>query len=100
QRGTQQHVFTGKARREAEPVAPALQRGELGLEGAARRVGAARVLVAVPQLPDAILHEGGGLIDRLDDGAGRGVRGEAGGDGARTEVKVLGHARLPSWVAW
>ena len=66
-----------------------LERGEPGLERGARRVGAAAVLVAVPEPADPVLLVGRGLVDRGDDGARRRVRVLPGVEGAGGEAEGL-----------
>src|SRR5262249_16355665 len=72
-------------RREGEPVLGALERGEAELERLARRVGGARVVVALV-LANRLLDVGGGLVDRDDHRAGGRIRLLPLVDGARLEV--------------
>ena len=89
QRGAQQDVFAGESGREAVSVLATLEVCDEGFERGAGRVGTPGVLIAVTESADAILNEGGGLVDRLDDRAGRRIRRLASRDGTGTEVEVL-----------
>jgi hypothetical protein len=86
--GGDQRVGGGHARGEGRRVA-ALQIAQRALEGAARGVGAARVVVVLDDLADGALHEGRGLMDGGDDRAERRVGLEARADDAGAEV--VGH---------
>ena len=65
-----------------------LDRREIGLERAPGRVLRPRVLVALV-LAERLLHVGGRLIDRRDDGAGRGVGHLARVDADGAESRVV-----------
>ena len=67
----QDRVLGREAAREREPVPRAFERREARLERGARRVAAARVLVA-PVLADRVLRERRREADRRDDRAGGG----------------------------
>ena len=74
-----------EARRERDAVLCALERGEAELQRRARRVGDARVVVALV-LADRLLDVRGGLVDRDRHGAGRRIRLLSLVDRARLEV--------------
>ncbi len=85
----------GHAAGEGEAGDAALEAGNATLVRHARGVLRARVLVTLV-LARALLHVGGGGVDRRHDGAGRGIGVLAGVDGAGAETKVgrlrfLGH---------
>ncbi len=86
-----------RVRREREGVRSALDRGELFLQGGARRVAAAAVLVSLPQAADAVLGICRGEVDGRDDRPGRGVGLLAGVDGEAREPAggVGGHRCAP-----
>jgi hypothetical protein len=78
----------GEPGRVGEAVLGVLERGEAFLQRRPRRVGDARVVVAlVPARP--LLRERRGLVDRHDDGAGGRVGRLAHVDRARLEVHPL-----------
>src|SRR5690606_17973022 len=77
----------GHARPVGGGVGPALQGGDLLLEGADGGVAAAGVAVALRHvLVDRVLHEGGRLVDRGEDRSGHRVGGDAGVDLVGTET--------------
>ena len=91
------------ARPEAKASAAlaALQRRQAGLQRRARRVAAARVLVALV-LARRLLGVGRGRVDRHDRRAGGGVGVLAGVDGPRGEAalgSVISHSRCLR-IAW
>src|SRR5699024_1171113 len=57
-------VLGGQSRGEGEGVACALDRGQLLLQRAPGGVAGPAVLVPAAQAADAVLREGGGLVDR------------------------------------
>jgi hypothetical protein len=87
-------VDRGHARRERERRPPALDRGEVGLERAARRVLRPRVLVALVPA-QLVLHVGRGLEDGRDDRAGARVGRLSGVDAHGVEAR--GVAEFHGW---
>jgi hypothetical protein len=96
--GTQHRPEEGVLGREAggegQPEPGALEGGEQGLQGVARRVAGAGVLVPAAQAADPVLDERGGLVDRRDDGTRRRVERLAGVDGAGVEAGGHGFPRV------
>src|SRR5215211_306011 len=88
--GRDQRVLGGHAARKAGGE-PALQRTQRSLERGTCRVRRAGVLV-VDGLAGRTLDEGGGLVDRRDDGAVRGVGFQPGMDRPSGEPGVVGDA--------
>ena len=82
-------VRRGHPGRERETPAAALERREARLEGRARGVPGAGVLVALV-LPHGFLRERRGLEDRDDDRAGHGFGLLPGVDGERLESGLAG----------
>jgi len=79
----------GEARGEGEALPSALEVGEAALVSHARRVLAARILVALVHAR-ALLHVGRGRVDRRHDGAGRGIGALARVDRAGREAETVG----------
>jgi hypothetical protein len=82
----QQGVLSGQAAGERVCPPAVLQGGQALLEGVARRVGGAAVLVAEPGRADGVLGVRGGLVDRRYHRAGAGVGVLTGMDGERLEA--------------
>ena len=81
----QDRVDRGHARGEGERGRAALDGGEVGLERHARGILRAAVFEALV-LAESLLHVGGGLIDRRDDGAGGRIGCLAGVNADRAEA--------------
>src|SRR5690606_16953179 len=80
-----------------DPVSSILECRQVWLEGRARGIGDARVLVALVD-GRRLLYVGGGLIDRRHDGAGRGVRPLPGMDGPCPKPLLRLDLHIPSLV--